>query len=186
MSIILGFAPFIVFFVLASFISPLAGLGSAFAISLVMSGLNWQRGKSFKILDVGSLVLFGATALCMLSAMPDLTANTVRLIVNGGLTLMALVSLAIGQPFTLQYAKERIPEQYWTAPLFIRTNQLITIVWTLAFAIGTAATATSIYLRAVPNWLEIAVAVGGLTVAVWFTSWYPARVRERRSRSGIV
>ena len=181
MSVILGFTPFIIFFVVASVISPLAGLAAAFAISLVLSGLNWRRGKSFKILDVGSLILFGAAALFIVIAMPDLSANTVSLVVNGGLTLIALVSLAIGQPFTLQYAKEQVPEQYWTAPLFIRTNRLITIVWTIAFAIGMAATASSIYVPAIPHWAETAFAVGGLAVAVWFTSWYPARVRERHS-----
>jgi hypothetical protein len=184
MNIILGFAPFIVFFVLASAISALGGLASAFAVSLVISGLNSWGGKSLKILDVGSLVLFGGTALYMVVGMPDLSANTVRLIVNGGLTVISIASLAIGQPFTLQYSKEQAPEQYWTAPLFIRTNQLITFVWSLAFAIGTAATAASIYLPAISNWLDIAIAIGALAAAVWFTSWYPARVRNRRRDAG--
>ncbi len=182
MSIILGFAPFIVFFTLASLISPLVGLTAAFAISLVMTGLNWQRGKSLKILDIGSLALFGSIILMILVAAPDWSVGEVGLAVNGGLTLISLLSLAIGRPFTLQYAKEQIPEQYWNVPLFIRTNQLITIIWTLAFAISTGTTAASIYLPTIPHWLEITAAVGGLAIAIWFTTWYPARVR--RSRSG--
>ena len=134
MSVILGFAPFIAFFALSSLISPLAGLTAGFAISLVMTGLNWKRGKSFKILDVGSLVLFGSITLIILAVAPYCSVGEVGLAVNGGLTLISLLSLAIGRPFTLQYAKEQIPKQYWNTPLFIRTNQLITIVWTLAFA----------------------------------------------------
>ena len=184
MSIVLGFAPFVVFFALASLISPLVGLAAAFAVSLVMTGLNWQRGKKLKILDVGSLVLFGSTILMILITAPDWSVGEVGLAVNGGLTLISLLSLAIGRPFTLQYAKEQIPEQYWNVPLFIRTNQLITVIWTLAFAISTGTTAASICLRTIPRWLEITVAVGGLAVAIWFTSWYPARVR--RSRIGTI
>jgi hypothetical protein len=116
----------------------------------------------------------------ILIAAPDWSVGEVGLAVNGGLTLVSLLSLAIGRPFTLQYAKEQIPEQYWNAPLFIRTNQLISVTWTLAFAISTGTTAASIYLRTIPHWLEITVAVGGLAVAIWFTSWYPARVRRSR------
>jgi hypothetical protein len=184
MSVILGFAPFIAFFALSSLISPLAGLAAAFAISLIMTGLNWKRGKSFKILDVGSLVLFGSITLIILVVAPDWSIGEVGLAVNGGLTLISLLSLVIGRPFTLQYAKEQIPKQYWNTPLFIRTNQLITIVWTLAFAISTGATAASIYLPRIPHWLDITVAIAGLAVAIWFTRWYPALVR--RSRSGTV
>ncbi len=108
--------------------SPLAGLTAAFTISFVMTGLNLKRGKSFKILDVGSLVLFGSITLIILVVAPYWSVGEVGLAVNGGLTLISLLSLAIGRPFTLQYAKEQIPEQYWNTPLFIRTDQLITIV----------------------------------------------------------
>jgi hypothetical protein len=96
MSIIFGFAPFIAFFALASLVSPLVGLTTAFAISLLMTGLNWQRGKSLKILDVGSLVLFGSMILIILVAAPDWSVGEVGLAVNGGLTLISLLSLAIG------------------------------------------------------------------------------------------
>ncbi|HEX3936916.1 MAG TPA: hypothetical protein VHX43_05365 [Xanthobacteraceae bacterium] len=182
MSIVLGFAPFIAFFALASLISPLVGVAAAFAISFVMTALNWRRGKSLKILDVGSLILFGSTILIILVAAPDWSVGEAGLVVNGGLALISLLSLAIGRPFTAQYAREQIPKQYWNDPLFIRINQLITVVWTLAFAISTTTTAASIYLRTIPHWLEIAAAIGGLAMAIWFTSWYPARVR--RSRMG--
>jgi hypothetical protein len=55
---------------------------------------------------------------------PDWSVGKVGLAVNGGLTLISLLSLVIRRPFTLQYAEEQIPEQYWNTPLFIRTNQL--------------------------------------------------------------
>jgi hypothetical protein len=41
----------------------------------------------------------------------------VRLAVDAGLLAIVLASLAAGRRFTLQYARERVPEQYWHAPL---------------------------------------------------------------------
>ena len=176
LGIFLSFAPFIVFFVLASIVSPLAGLACGLILSVGLAILDRQHGKSFKILTIGSIVLFAVTIMLVALA-PDLSADVIRLIVNGGLTFIAFMSLAIGRPFTLQYAREQLPEQYWNEPLFIRTNQLITAVWILAFALGTAAAAGSIYAPSVSGWFDVAVTVTGLVFAVWFTGWYPARVR---------
>ena len=81
-----------------------------------------------KVLEVGSLLLFGLLLLYTLIAAPHWSVATVRLAVDGGLAIV-LVSLAIGAPFTLQYARERVPKEYWASPLFLATNQRITGVW---------------------------------------------------------
>jgi hypothetical protein len=70
-----------------------------------------------KVLEVGSLALFGALLLYTLIAAPDWTVATVRLAVDGGLLAIVLVSLAIGMPFTLQYARESVPKELWTSPI---------------------------------------------------------------------
>jgi len=88
-----------------------------------------RRGEAVKILEVGSLALFGLlTAYTWLGA-PTWTVATVRLAVDAGLLAIVLVSLAIGQPFTLQYARERVPEQFWALPVFFTTNVVITTIW---------------------------------------------------------
>ena len=70
-----------------------------------------RRGESVKILEIGSLVLFGLLVRVYAgSAAPPWTVATVRLAVDAGLLAIVLVSLAIGRPFTLQYARERVPE----------------------------------------------------------------------------
>ena len=89
MSILLGLTPFIVFFVLMRLVHPLAGLGAAFAVSVLMGFVQWRRGESIKVLEVGSLVLFGALTLYTLIAAPQWTVATVRLAVDGGLFIVA-------------------------------------------------------------------------------------------------
>ena len=179
MSILLGLAPFIVFFVLMRFVSPLAGLGAAFAVSLLLGIREWRRGQRLKVLEVGSLLLFGLLTLYTLIAAPHWTIATVRLAVDGGLFVIVVASLAIGMPFTLQYARERVPEEYWTSPLFLAANQRITGVWAGAFAVMTAADAAAEFVEAIPLWLDVAATIAAFVAAVWFTQWYPALVRRR-------
>ena len=78
MSILLSLSPFAMFFVLMRGHSPLAGLLGAFAVSLLLCGRMWWRGESLKILEVGSLVVFGALAAYTLLAEPHWSVATVR------------------------------------------------------------------------------------------------------------
>jgi hypothetical protein len=72
-----------------------------------------------------------------------------------------------------------VPQQYWHTPLFLRTNQIITGAWTLAFAVATACDAAANYVPGIPLWPEVAVSVAALAGAAWFTFWYRDRVRRR-------
>jgi hypothetical protein len=179
MSILLGFAPFIAFFVLLRLGSAVAGLGAAAAISLWLCLRTWRRKEAIKILESGSFVLFAALFLYSLAAAPTWTVATVRLLVDGGLLIIVLLSLAIGRPFTMQYAREQVAQKYWTSPLFIRSNRLITAVWAAAFAVLTAADAAADYVPALPLGLDIAAAAAALLAALGFTAWYPAQLRRR-------
>jgi hypothetical protein len=184
MSILLGLTPFIVFFVLMRLVSPLTGLAAAFAVSVLLGLRQWRRGESVKVLEVGSLALFGILLLYTLLAAPEWTVATVRLAVDGGLLLIVLASLAIGMPFTLQYARESVPKEFWTTPLFISTNRRITAAWAAAFAVLTAADAAAHYAAAIPLWADIAASIAAFAAALWFTRWYPAVVRRRVAKVG--
>jgi hypothetical protein len=179
MSILLGLAPFIVFFILMRLVSPLAGLAAAFVVSFVLGLYRWWRGEQVKVLEVGSLLLFGLLVLYTLIAAPHWSVATVRLAVDGGLFIVVSVSLAIGMPFTLQYARERVPKEYWSSPLFFSTNQRITGAWAAAFAVMTIADAAAEYVETIPVWIDVAATIAAFVVAVWFTQWYPTVVRRR-------
>jgi hypothetical protein len=184
MSILLGLSPFIAFFVVMRLAAPVAGLAAAFIVSLLLCLRVWRQGGSIKILEVGSLVLFGALTLYTVAAAPAWTVATVRLAVDAGLLAIVLVSLAIDRPFTLQYAREQVPVQFWTSPVFINTNRIITAVWAAAFAVMVAADAAAEYLPAIPLWVDIAASIVAFLGAIWFTRWYPAAVRRAAQAAG--
>jgi hypothetical protein len=181
MGIIFGFLPFIIFFILASTVSPLAGLVAGFLVSVYFAARSRQLGSAIKILDIGSVTMFGLLALFQLLVKPNLGIGITGTLVTGGLMLTSLISLAIGRPFTLQYAREQVPQEYWNLPVFIKTNRLITAAWTLAFAISTVANAAATYSPSFPHWVGITASVLGFLWAIWFTRWYPARVRRLRT-----
>jgi len=182
MNILLGLSPFVVFFVLMRLVSPAAGLIAAFAVSLLLCLRMLRRGESVKILEIGSLGLFGLLTAYTVLAAPTWTVATVRLAVDAGLLTIVLVSLAIDRPFTLQYAREQVPQQLWASPIFITTNRIITAVWAVAFAVFVAADAAAEYVPEIPVWVDVVVSVATLLGAVWFTRWYPDRVRRAVAR----
>ena len=180
MSILLSLFPFAVFFVLMRLHSPIVGLLGALVASLVLLARMRRRKEAVKILEVGSLVLFGLLVAYTWIASPTWTVATVRLAVDVGLLAIVLVSLAIGQPFTIQYARERVPEQFWALPLFFTTNLIISASWAGAFAVMVAADVAAEWVPAIPLWIDIGATLVALGGAIWFSNWYPALVQRRR------
>ena len=105
MSILLSLSPFAVFFVLMRLHSPITGLLGALAASLVLLARMRRRREAVKILEVGTLALFALLTAYTWIGSPNWTVATVRLAVDVGLLAIVLVSLAVGQPFTIQYAR---------------------------------------------------------------------------------
>lgn len=99
----------------------------------------------------------------------------VRLRVDAGLLLIVLATMALRQPFTLQYAKETVAPELWNSTEFIRTNYVITAVWALAFLVMVLADLVLVYMPDLPPRYGIVATVLALVGAVKFTGWYPDR-----------
>jgi hypothetical protein len=180
MSILLAFIPFIVFAVLDRVFGPTQGLIGGAAASVALLARDWVRpGRVIKILEVGTTILFGALALYAVFAHPNWSVTAVRLAVDAGLLAIVLISMLIGKPFTLQYAREQVAREYWDSPEFLRTNYVITGVWALAFAVMVLAELALLYLPGMSPRIGIVAIVLALVAAVKFTGWYPARARGR-------
>jgi sterol desaturase/sphingolipid hydroxylase (fatty acid hydroxylase superfamily) len=92
------------------------------------------------------------------------------------LVIAALVSLGlIGREIlpgrsTIQYARESVPKKLWGGPQFLRTNQIITLVWLAAFAIIIVADLVLLYLPDVPHKVSVLMTIGALYGAFKFTT----------------
>ena len=178
MSILLAFAPFIAFAAADRLIGSVEGLFAGFAVSAVLLLRDWlSPNRSPKLLEIGTAALFAALALYTLLAHPVWSIMGVRLVVDAGLLLIVVLSIAIRRPFTLQYAREEVPQALWTSPEFIRTNDVITSVWALAFGVLVAADVVLLTMPDLPPQFGIIATVLALVGAIKFTGWYPNRRR---------
>jgi hypothetical protein len=175
MGILLAFAPFFVFVIIERTIGITTGLMAAAAVALILFLKDVLTRKEIKVLDAGTLVLFGGLALYARTAHPDWSVIAVRLRVDIGLLLIVLASIALRKPFTMQYAREQVAQEFWSSPEFLRINNVITAAWAAAFAIMVAAEAALLYVPAVPRRIGILVTVLAIVAAIKFTSWYPER-----------
>jgi len=98
---LLAFAPFIAFAALDRLVGPVEGMFVAFAVSAALLIRDWSQGRGAKVLEIGTAALFGALGCYALLADPAWSLWGVRLVVDSGLLLIVLVSIAIRQPFTL-------------------------------------------------------------------------------------
>jgi hypothetical protein len=180
MNMLLGFLPFIVFALLDRTVGTLPALWCAAAISAIFLIRDWLApNRSLKVLELGTLALFAGLAIYAVMMKTEWSLLAVRLRVDAGLMLVVLASIVVRKPFTLQYAKEQTPPEVWTQPSFIKTNDILTAAWALAFAAMVLADVAMIYLQSVPLWVGVATTVIALVAAAKFTQWYPDRVRAR-------
>lgn len=178
MAIFFGFAPWLLFYVL---VHPLgaavaAALAAAAALALGLPAIC--RGRP-KILDIGTVLFFAVFALVFALDPPPWLHDWMKAIADGGLALIVLVSLALGRPFTIQYAKETVPEEHWDSPLFYRVNLHITLIWLAAFLVNMASAAASTLVPQEPGWLAWAIPMFSFIAAFRFTTWYPDRMAAR-------
>ena len=185
MGILLGLAPFILFAIVEHFAGATAGLAAGAVVSAALLIRGWATsGQTPKILDIGATVLFCGSALYAAFGGPTWSLGGVGLCVNLGLLVIVLFSIAVRRPFTLQYAREQVPREFWNDPRFLRTNTIITAAWALAFLVMVIASLVMLYVPGAPSSTGIIATVVALIAAGRFTGWYAERARGRGRAAG--
>ncbi len=180
MDTLLAFTPFIVYAIVEARFGSITGLLSAAAVAAILVARTWMTpGRVPKVLEIGTLLLFaGLAGLYVALGRPAWPTLGIKLSVDAGLFAIVLVSLAIHQPFTLQYAREKVARELWDRPEFIRTNYVITVIWALAFVLVLVSDFILFYQRN----LGLIVMVLAYVGAIAFTSWYPAHQRSAAAK----
>ena len=178
MTLLLGFAPFAAFLLLARFSFSLA-LWIAFAAAFSLGIRAFVELGVLRLFDAAMTALFGLLALYDGFIDPGMRLAWIGLILEIGLSLTALWSLATKAPFTCQYALAPILSEYGDEPFFIRTNYLLSAVWGGAFAVMAAMDALTLFVHTLPVSLLAVVGLAAFAGALTF-SWYASVVIGRR------
>ena len=151
MNLLLAFSPFILFVVIERLFGIPAGLGAgAIAAALLLVHDLVMPGRSPKLLEIGTFLLFGA---------------------------LALYALATGAPWSIAAVRLRVDRSIWNDPQFLRANYVISAAWAVAFAVLVLADVAMAARPALPHAGAVAATVLALLAAAWFTDWYPQRQR---------
>ena len=149
------------------------------ALCLGIVAYDAIRGGSVKLFMVGAVIVFGALGCYVTLVDGNWSGVAIRLAVDAGILAIALLSIAIRLPFTLQYAREAVDHETTQHPGFMRANYIITWVWTGAIVLMLIADILMIYLPSLPLWIGLAAAFAARNSAVYFTRWYPKHVRAK-------
>lgn len=188
LSIFLGFAPWIAFTVISGPSTLVWASLTALVLTVALAVPPWRRTGSVGVLDAGGIAFFAIFTVLTLvldAGVLQTLEDRAQLISGAAITLISLVSLLAGRPFTEYYARQSTPREYWTSPVFRRINRVLTGVWTGVFALMAVldlVVAVEPAASHVLNWVVPALLVVG---AVRFTEWYPDHVTgDEQSQPG--
>ncbi len=159
---------------------PVAGVIAGSLTALYPTVTRARRGLSVKLPDWMTLAFF---AIATLSVLVDGSALLLfwkyNLVVLWGLFAgMAWASILLGAPFTLQYARETTPPEFWRHPVFVRTSLVLTLVWAGVFTLNLAIAGAAVG-RISPPWFALLLPTLAVAGAFVFTARYAAAVSRR-------
>lgn len=177
-SILLGFLPWIVFGVISgpSLWRLNAAIIVALALVLVMGYKQLAQGF---ILTWGSLLFFGVNLVMVVLFRNLWVINNLDILAKGTLAAITWLSIFLGKPFVLQYARETVPPERQASPVFYRTCRTLTVIWGVVFLISTGMSAAKTYGLWTGGLGYQAVSLGLIGLGLWLNHWYPQYVRSR-------
>lgn len=186
LKVLLGFFPWIIYFALLG--STVKQNRIAIIAALVTVFLfNYNDLRKKFILTWGTAIFFVGLFIFSFIFNEQWIVNKANFISNFALTVIVWISLLIHKPFTLQYARETVPQLFWNMPGFIRINKIITTVWGLALVVATIISGLQLYYVTVNNDYFQIISFIPLILAIWFTSkfprWYQNQMVERKRRA---
>src|SRR5882757_11034073 len=174
-----GIAPWVLFSLFATPGRYEEAVCAALGLTLLMLWVGSRRGISVHSLEVFGVVFFAILAVVGLTA----TAGTIRWLelwagelTNVALALFACATLLARRPFTVAYAKERAPQEYWDSALFLHINYAISAVWAAAFTVSAIVGFIGDVALHDSNdfWTGWVLQIATLFFALAFTEFYPA------------
>lgn len=141
MGILVGFTPWIVYWVLVGNVpfksAVLVALGIA-VIGLVMGRTRKAPGLTF---EIGAVATFAVLAVLTFAMDQSFLERWMQPLSNAGILLVALVGVLVGKPFVREFAAAGRSDEVIKSDMFQRITALLTWIWIAAFAGMTASSA---------------------------------------------
>jgi hypothetical protein len=178
LNILLGFLPWIVFGVVSG--PSLWRLNAAIIVALVLVPVMGYRqlAKGF-ILTWGTLIFFCVNLVLVVLWKNPWVIKHLDILAKGSLAAITWVSIFVGQPFVLQYARETVPKDRQASPVFFRTCQTLAVMWGVIFLLATGMSVAKTYGWWAEGPIYQASSWGLIGLGLWLNHWYPQYVRSK-------
>lgn len=173
-----GIAPWVLMSVLTSPGRFEEAVCSALGLALLTMWLGHRRGIAIHALEIFGAAFFVALAIVGLFA-SDGAISWMELwageLTNIALAVFVIATIVVRKPFTLPYAKEQAPEEYWDSPLFLKVNYVISAVWAAVFVFAATVGFIGITVLHDANnfWTGWVLQLAAIFFAISFTEFYP-------------
>jgi hypothetical protein len=197
LSLILDFLPLIAFSVMSGRVAHNGAAWAALvAFAIAVAVVAVKRSWPPKMIDVFQAVLFGVIAIVGFVGGDSVDAWLFDW--ANGLVMLALGLLILlfvpFMPFTEQYARETVPQEYWGSPIYKKVNTNLSLAWGVAISVmGVSSLAVALlHTRAdstsdsniIDLLLNWAVPIATIVYMVRFTRTYPEQVRAEMGADG--
>lgn len=134
MGILLGFAPWIVYWVLVGNVPFTTAVLVALAIAVLSFVIGRVRGRPGRTLEIGAVATFLVLTILTITLSQSFMEQWIQPLSNAGIFLVALVGVLIGKPFVREFAEADQPPEVIQSDVFRRITSVLTWIWVAAFA----------------------------------------------------
>ena len=178
---LMAFAPWLLFGVASGFSHWRIASGGGLILCLLYLAAMRISGRSIKLMDWTMLAFFAIASVLAIGMKSPMFPIYNAVIVWSCFAVASWSSVVIGHPFTAAYARENAPPEFWTHPIFVRLNLVMTLVWCglMTVAIGFAVTGVIVGGNLAKPLLSFGLPMALLIAGFAFNNRFPARYLAR-------
>jgi hypothetical protein len=156
---LIAFAPWILYGFASGFNHWRIAAGGGLILWLVSAATAQSRGASIKLMDLTALTFFAIASVLAIGLRASWFPTCNAVIVWSCFAIAAWSSVAVGRPFTASYARENAPPEFWSNPIFIRLNLLMTLVWCGLMTVNLLLAATGVMVGGLFGQVVLGIAI---------------------------
>jgi hypothetical protein len=131
---LLGFAPWIVYWVLVGNAPFTTAVLVALAVAVLSFVIGRLTGKPGRTLEIGAVGTFLVLTILTFAMSQSFMERWMQPLSNAGIFLVALIGVLVGKPFVREFAEVDQPPEVVKSEMFGRITTTLTWIWVAAFA----------------------------------------------------
>jgi hypothetical protein len=131
--ILLGFAPWIVYWVLVGNVPFTTAVVVALAVAVLSFVIGRVKDEPGRTLEIGAVGTFLVLTVLTFTLSQSFMERWMQPLSNAGIFVVALTGVLIGKPFVREFAEVNQPPEVVSSDVFARITTLLTWIWVAAF-----------------------------------------------------